>query len=57
MKRLFPGIYKTYIEKYPQRQFQADMALRDFCQEGNLRGVSLLIGWVPIRYSADCGKR
>lgn len=37
------GIYKSYIEKYPQLQFQADMALRHFCEEGSLRGVSLLM--------------
>lgn len=41
--RLFLGIYKSYIGKYPQLQFQADMALRHFCEKGNLRGVSLLM--------------
>ena len=41
--RLFLGIYKSYIGKYPQLQSQADMALRHFCEKGNLRGVSLLM--------------
>jgi hypothetical protein len=31
--RLFLGIYKTYIEKYPQLQFQADVALRHLCAD------------------------
>ena len=37
------GIYKTYSLKYPQLQFQADMALRHFCEEGKLRGVCLMM--------------
>ncbi len=37
------GIYKTYIDQYPQLQFQADMALRHFCEDGGLRGVCLLL--------------
>lgn len=41
--RSFLGIYKSNIEKHPELQFQADMALRHFCDEGNLRGVSLLM--------------
>lgn len=48
--RSFLGIYKSNIEKHPELQFQADMALRHFCDEGNLRGVSLLM-WLGI--SAD----
>lgn len=43
LTRLFLGIYKSYIDKHPELQFQADIALRHFCKEGNLRGVSLLI--------------
>ena len=43
LTRLFLGIYKTYIDKYPALQFQADIALRHFCEEGNLRGASLLM--------------
>ena len=43
LTRLFLGIYKTYIDQHPELPFQADMALRHFCEEGNLRGVSLLM--------------
>jgi hypothetical protein len=43
LTRLFPGIYKSNIEKHPELQFQADMALRHFCGEANLPGVSLLM--------------
>jgi hypothetical protein len=41
--RFFLGIYKSNIEQHPELQFQADMALRHFCDEGSLRGVSLLM--------------
>jgi len=41
--RLFLGIYKSNIEKHPELQFQAAMALRHFCDEGSLRGVSLMM--------------
>jgi hypothetical protein len=43
LTRLFLGIYKSNIEKHPDLQFQADMALRHFCGKANLRGVSLLM--------------
>ena len=41
--RAFLGIYKTYIDRFPDWQFQADMALRHFCREGSMRGVCLLL--------------
>jgi len=41
--RLFLGIYKSLIEKHPELQFQADIALRHFCKQGSLRGVALLL--------------
>ena len=41
--RLFLGIYKSNIDKHPELQFQAAMALRHFCDEGSLRGVSLMM--------------
>lgn len=41
--RFFLGIYKSNIKKHPELQFQADMARRHFCDEGSLRGVSLLM--------------
>jgi hypothetical protein len=43
LTRLFLEIYKSYVEKHPELQFQADIALRHFCKEANLRGVSLLM--------------
>jgi len=42
------GIYKTQVEKHPELQIQADMALCHFAREGNLRCVSLLI-WAGAR--------
>jgi len=58
--RAFLGIYKTYRDRFPDWQFQADMALRYFCQEGRMRGVCLLL-WlkanprakVPIKAGED----
>lgn len=41
--RPFLGIYKSLIQKNPQIQFQADIALRHFCKEGSMRGVSLML--------------
>jgi hypothetical protein len=41
--RAFLGVYKSYIDRFPGWQFQADMALRHFCHEGSLRGVCLLL--------------
>jgi hypothetical protein len=41
--KAFLGVYKSYINRYPGWQFQADMALRHFCHEGSLRGVCLLL--------------
>jgi hypothetical protein len=41
--RPFLAIYKGAIEKHPQLQFQADMALRHFADAGSLRGVCLLM--------------
>jgi hypothetical protein len=41
--RAFLGIYKSYHERFPDWQFQADMALRHFCGEGSIRGVCLLL--------------
>lgn len=41
--RAFLGVYKTYLERFPDWQFQADMALRHFCREGSMRGVCLLL--------------
>jgi hypothetical protein len=43
LTRLFLGIYKSNIQKHPELQFQANMALRHFCGEANLPGVSLLM--------------
>ncbi len=43
LTRPFLGIYKAYIDQRPELQFQADMALRHFCEKGNMRGVSLLM--------------
>ena len=37
------GVYKSYVGKFPQLQRQADKALLHFCEEGDLRGVSLLM--------------
>ncbi len=48
----FLGIYKAYIERHPELQFQADLALRHFCEEGNLRGVSLLM-WLGANPRAN----
>jgi len=42
------GIYKTQVEKHPELQIQADMALCHYAREGNLRCVSLLI-WAGAR--------
>lgn len=42
------GIYKTYVEKFPELQIQADMALCHYAKEGNLRCVSLLL-WAGAR--------
>ena len=58
--RAFLGIYKSYHERFPDWQFQADMALRHFCGEGSIRGVCLLL-WlkanprakVPIESGED----
>lgn len=41
--RLFLGIYKSLIGEHPVLQFQAAIALRHFCKEGSMRGVSLLL--------------
>lgn len=41
--RAFLGVYKSSIDRYPDWQFQADMALRHFCAEGDMRGVCLLL--------------
>jgi ankyrin repeat protein len=41
--RAFLGVYKSFIDRYPDWQFQADMALRYFCAEDNMRGVCLLL--------------
>jgi len=56
--KFFLGIYKSLITDHPHLQFQADMALRHFCEEANLRGVSLLmwLGANPrkrVPYDAD----
>ena len=58
--RAFLGIYKTSLDRFPDWQFQADMALRYFCREGRMRGVCLLL-WlkanprakVPIEAGED----
>jgi hypothetical protein len=42
------GVYKTYVEKFPDLQIQADMALCHYAKEGNLRCVSLLM-WAGAR--------
>jgi ankyrin repeat protein len=41
--RAFLGVYKSFIDRYPDWQFQADMAFRHFCAEDNMRGVCLLL--------------
>ena len=41
--RALLGVYKSYIDRFPGWRFQADMALRHFCHEGSMRGVSLLL--------------
>jgi hypothetical protein len=41
--RAFLGIYKTYVDRHPDWKFQADMALRHFCEEGGMRGVCLML--------------
>ncbi len=41
--RGFLGVFKAYIGRFPDWQFQADMALRHFCREGSMRGVCLLL--------------
>ena len=56
LTRLFLGIYKTYIDKYPELQCQADIALRHFCEEGNLRGASLLM-WLGANPRAKVPRR
>ena len=54
------GIYKSQVEKHPQLQIQADMALCHYAREGNLRCVSLLI-WAGARpdfeIPEDAGER
>ena len=46
------GIYKTFIDRFPEWKFQADMALRHFCQENSMRGVSLLL-WLKANPRAE----
>lgn len=46
------GIYKTYIDRFPEWKFQADIALRHFCEENSLRGVSLLL-WLKANPRAE----
>lgn len=46
------GIYKTQVEKHPELQIQADMALCHYAREGNLRCVSLLI-WAGARPDSE----
>lgn len=41
--RAFLGVYKEFLDRYPEWQFQANMALRHFCCEGSMRGVCLLL--------------
>ena len=43
LTRPFLGIYKSCIDQHPELQFQADMALRHFCNKGSARGISLLL--------------
>lgn len=58
--RAFLSLYKTYLDRFPDWQFQTDIALRHFCQEGRMRGVCLLL-WlkanprtkVPIEAGED----
>ncbi len=39
------GIYKSYKDRFPSFQEQANIALRHHCKEGNLKWVSLML-WV-----------
>lgn len=43
--RIYPalGILKTYKDRFPSFQKQADMALRHHCTKGNLKWVSLML--------------
>ncbi len=41
--RAFLGLYKVFLDSHPEWQFQASVALRHFCEEGSMRGVSLLL--------------
>ena len=41
--KAFLGVYKDYIDRFPQLRVQAAIALRHFCAKGSMRGVCLLL--------------
>ena len=41
--RAFLGLYKTFVDRFPEWRFQADMALLHFFSQGSMRGVCLLL--------------
>jgi len=41
--RAFLGLYKEFLDRHQEWQFQANIALRHFCDEGSMRGVCLLL--------------
>ncbi len=41
--RLFCGIYKSNIEKFPNLKTQAEIALRHFCEKDRMQGICLML--------------
>lgn len=41
--RLFCGVYKNNIERFPNLKFQAEIALRRFCEDDRMQGISLML--------------
>ena len=41
--RLFCGVYKNNIEKFPSLKTQAEIALRQFCEKGRMQGICLML--------------
>jgi hypothetical protein len=37
------GVYKSFIDRHPDLKFQAEIALRSFCRDDTMRGVSLML--------------
>ena len=41
--RLFCGVYKTNIDKFPNLKIQAEIALRRFCEDKRMQGICLML--------------